>query len=150
MPDAARSANGMPTWTLLVRQTNCFAYSSGHCPDDSSDVTRTLRGHEPAAVTVSDYLRTGRGLDAAADIVPDILPDAPRLLRDLLPHIHVRGWCLAKITAFPFQKAATDSVRPNVSKFVRGCADDNALNGRSETGSETKQVGSRINERRRS
>ena len=55
-----------------------------------------------------------------------------------------------KIKAFRFQKAVTDSVRPNVSKFVRGCADDNALNGRSETGSETKQVGSGINERRRS
>ena len=55
-----------------------------------------------------------------------------------------------KIKAFRFQKAVTDSVHPNVSKFVRECADHKALNGRSETGSETEQVGSGMNERRRS
>ena len=51
------------------------------------------------------YQGAGRGLDAAADIVPDILPDAPRLLRDLLPHIHVRGWCLTKMTGFPIPES---------------------------------------------
>ena len=61
-----------------------------------------------------------------------------------------KGMVSRKITAFPFQKAATNSVRLNVSKFVRGCADHKALNGRSETGSETEQVGSGMNERRRS
>ena len=62
----------------------------------------------------------------------------------------IRGWCLTKMPAFPFQKAATDFVRLNVSKCVLGCADDKALNGRSETGSETEQVGSGVNGRRRS
>ena len=62
----------------------------------------------------------------------------------------IRGWCLTKMTAFTLQKAATDSVRLNVSRIVRGCADHKALNGRSETGSETEQVGSGMNGRRRS
>jgi hypothetical protein len=37
-------------------------------PDDSSDVGRMLRGH----CAGTDWLRTGHGLDAAADIVPAI------------------------------------------------------------------------------
>jgi len=47
--------------------------------------------------------------------------------------IQIRGWCLTKMPAFKFQKAATDYVRLNVSKFVRGYADHRALNGSSET-----------------
>jgi hypothetical protein len=93
---------------------------------------------------------SGRFIGRCADVAPDTTPDAARTLREVLPYTHVRGWCLTKIPAFPFQKAATNSVRLNVSKCLRGCADHTALNGRSETGSETARVGSELNGRRRS
>lgn len=54
-------------------------------------------------------------MDAAEDIVPDILPDTARALCDLLPYLQVRGWCLEKIKAFKNQKAAKDFVRLNTS-----------------------------------
>jgi hypothetical protein len=31
--------------------------------------------------------------------------DAARTLRDLLPYIHVRGWCLTKMTGFPIPES---------------------------------------------
>jgi len=57
-----------------------------------------------------------------------------------------RGWCLEKIKAFKFQKAVRNRVRLNVSNWMMM----GALTGRSETGSETEQVGSGMNGRRRS
>lgn len=138
--DAASSVNWTPTWTLCVRQRNCFADSSGNCPaasrllrqslcghspvlremfpgncsdtarllsgkcpDNSADVasdttpdaTRTLRGHGLTAVTVADCLRTGHGLDATADSVPDIrgnrLGRCPSVARTLA------GYCPDKL-----------------------------------------------------
>jgi hypothetical protein len=62
------------------------------------------------------------------------------------PNDFVRGWCLEKMKAFKFQKAAKNHVRLNVSNWLVM----DALTGRSETDSETKQVGSGINGRRRS
>jgi hypothetical protein len=62
------------------------------------------------------------------------------------PNDFVGRWCHSKIKAFKFQKAAKNHVRLNVSNWMmRG-----ALTGRSETGSETEQVGSGMNGRRRS
>jgi hypothetical protein len=90
--------------------------------------TRLLPGHF-----------TGCYADDSADDTPDILPDAARTLRDLRPYLQVRGWCLTKIPAFAFQKAATVSVRLNVSNACADVPIDNALNGRSETGSETER-----------
>jgi len=58
----------------------------------------------------------------------------------------VRRWCHPKIKAFKFQKAARNQVRLNVSNWMMM----GALTGRSETGSETEQVGSGMNGRRRS
>jgi hypothetical protein len=40
---------------------------------------------------------------------PDDSSDVVRRLRDFLPYIHVRGWCLEKIKAFNFRKAAKNS-----------------------------------------
>jgi hypothetical protein len=57
-----------------------------------------------------------------------------------------RGWCHQKYKAFMFQKAVRYHVRLNVSNWMMM----GALNGRSETGSETEQVGSGMNGRRRS
>jgi hypothetical protein len=85
-----------------------------------------------------DVVRQRRGY--CAEIVQDISPDTAcpvcghlaeivwtfawnsadtvRILRDLRPYHQVRGWCLTKMTGFPFQKAAADFVRLNVSQFV--------------------------------
>jgi hypothetical protein len=57
-----------------------------------------------------------------------------------------RGWCHQKIKAFKFQKAARNHVHLNVSNWMM----IGALAGRFETGSETEQVGSGMNGRRRS
>ena len=62
------------------------------------------------------------------------------------PNDFVRRWCHPKIKAFKFQKAARNQVRLNVSNWMMM----GALTGRSETGSETEQVGSGMNGRRRS
>ena len=43
--------------------------------------------------------------------------DTVRTSRDWLPYLQVRGWCLTKIPAFPFQKAEKIPVRLNVTKF---------------------------------
>lgn len=104
-----RMLRGLPTGCQPGRCSSAKRTASRIPAAIARTIHRTLRGHEPAAVTVSDYLRTGRGLDAAADIVPDILPDAPRLLRDLLPYIHVRGWCLTKMTGFPIPESRSKS-----------------------------------------
>ena len=61
----------------------------------------------------------------------------------------IRGWCLTKLNGFQFQKAARNHVRLNVPKLTQGCANAEALNGRSETRSGTEQVGSGMNGRRR-
>ena len=58
----------------------------------------------------------------------------------------VGRWWHPKIKAFKFQKAAPNHVRLNVSNWMMM----GALTGRSETGSETKQVGSGMNGRWRS
>jgi hypothetical protein len=58
----------------------------------------------------------------------------------------VGRWCHQKLKAFKFQKAARNHVRLNVSNWMMM----GALTGRSETGSETEQVGSGMNGRRRS
>ena len=54
---------------------------------------------------------------------PDDSSDVARILRDFLPYIHVRGWCLTKMTGFHTPESRTDDVRLNVSKLVRVCAD---------------------------
>jgi hypothetical protein len=59
------------------------------------------------------------------------------------PNDFVRRWCHPKIKAFKFQKAARNHVRLNVSNWMMV----GALTGRSETGSETEQVGSGMNGR---
>ena len=200
-PDAERSVNWTPTWTLRVCQMNCFADSSGNCPDASRLLRQPLCGHLPVlremppgncsatarllpgrfigrwAAVAPDVarIRTGRSLvmdwmrlrtscrpfasigsDAirplpgcwpnntrllpgyfigccpndSADDAPDILPDAARTLRGLRLYLQVRGWCLTKMTGFPIPESRPNHVRLNVSKYVRGCADENALNGR--------------------
>ena len=53
---------------------------------------------------------------------------------------------IKKLRLSQFQKAARNHVRLNVSNWMMM----GALNGRSETGSETEQVGSGMNGRRRS
>lgn len=84
LPDAVRSVNRTPTWTLRVRQTNCFADSSGNCPDASrllrqllcghlsalhemlpgncSDTARKLPSHCSCDLPDIPWTRTGRGL----------------------------------------------------------------------------------------
>lgn len=61
-----------------------------------------------------------------------------------------KGMVSNKNTGFPIPESRHSFCSSERVKIVRGCADDNALNGRSEAGSETKQVGSGMNGRRRS
>lgn len=46
VPDA-HSVNWTPTWTLRVCQMNCFADSSGNCPDASRLLRQPPCGHSP-------------------------------------------------------------------------------------------------------
>ena len=62
----------------------------------------------------------------------------------------LRGWCLTKMTGFPIPESRPKSRSTERLEFVRCCADDRALTGRSEIGSETERVGSEMNGRRRS
>ena len=121
-----------------------------HCPDASRmlpgrcrEIARMLRGCYAGHCT-------GRCADVTADatavVAPDATPDVARTLRGLRLYFLIRGWCHPKIKAFKFQKAATNHVRLNVSNWMMM----GALTGRSETGSETEQVGSGMNGRRRS
>jgi len=54
------------------------------------------------------------------------------------------------MTGFPIPESRPKSRPAERLEFVHRCANDEALNGRSETGSETEQVGSGMNERRQS
>ena len=122
----------------------------GNCPDASPNVARMIR-----------WTLRGRCADVAPDATPDVARTLRRTLRRMLrgncaeiarlllvlrPYLLIRGWCHPKIRAFKFQKAARNHVSLNVSNWVM----IGALNGRSETGSETEQVGSGMNGRRRS
>jgi hypothetical protein len=53
-------------------------------------------------------------------------------------------------TGFPIPESRQKFSSFERIKIACGCADDHALTGRSETGSETEQVGSGMNGRRRS
>jgi hypothetical protein len=50
-----------------------------------------------------------------------------------------------KNTGFPISESRQISCLSERIKIVRGCADDRALTGRSETVSETERVGSEVN-----
>lgn len=158
-PDVVRSVNWTPTWTLRVRQTNCFADFSnncsdtarllpGECPDDSSDVGRMLRRMLRGHCADTDWPRTGHGLEATADSVPDIRrnrlgrcsADARTSCRKLrgqfsgrytgnptgccadiarLAASHLcKGMVSSKYPAFQSQKAARNYVRLNVPKLT--------------------------------
>jgi hypothetical protein len=97
---------------LRVRQANRYADFTGLCPDTSRWLRQPLRGDSPVLREMfpgncSDTARLlpGECPDDSADGTPDILPYAARTLRDVLPYIHVRGWCLAKIKAFKFSES---------------------------------------------
>lgn len=54
----------------------CFKHCVGNCVDDSSDPAWPQRGLQPQwpeHCADTDWLRTGHGLDAAPDIVPDTI-----------------------------------------------------------------------------
>jgi len=44
-------------------------------------------------------------------------PDNRRIAGASAGLIQIRGWCLTKMNGFPFQKAATNYVRLNVTKL---------------------------------
>jgi hypothetical protein len=152
-PDTARLLHGScPSITGMLR-----GRFTGASPALRRSLRRTLRGkfsgcradmtrQLPGSCSVAArqiariFHRQLRG--NLAGMTADISPDTARLLRGLLPYIQVRGWCLTKIPAFQFQKAAHNSIRLNVLKLTHRCVNYHALTGRSETGSETKQVGS--------
>ncbi len=46
----------------------------------------------------------GHSLDASLDVSRDTARIAARTLRDLLPYLLIRGWCLTKMTDFDFRK----------------------------------------------
>src|SRR6266540_5203451 len=72
---------------------------------------KSLRGH-------SSY--------ASQDVSRDTARIAARTLRDLLPYLLIRGWCLTKLNGFRFLKAARDDVRLNVHKWRDDVADSHA------------------------
>lgn len=107
---------------------------------DCLDVPGMFPGHSRARLR-------GDSADAAQTISLDIA----RIARGCCPTcflIFDKGMVSNQNTGFPIPESRTGYVRLNVSKFVRGCADHKALNGRSETGSEMEQVGSEMNGRR--
>jgi len=71
----------------------------GSCPAIARMIHRMLRGRYGGHYG-------GRHAGCCADIA--------RSLRALQPYILIRGWCLTKLPAFQFQKAATNHVRLNV------------------------------------
>ena len=66
------------------------------------------------------------------------------------PYFLIRGWCLTKMTGFPIPESRQRFRSTEHLKLIRPWANYQALTGRSETGSETEQVGSGMNGRRRS
>ena len=145
---------GYIAWTARGLKHDCCADIPGQCTDGAL----TLGGYCP------EVARESRR--HCREITPDISPGAVSPVRGhrvgvrrifsgncadiarLAALFLIRGWCLTKMNGFQFQKAARNHVRLNVSKLSHWCANDEALNERSETGSETEQVGSGINGRR--
>jgi len=68
----------------------------------------------------------GHSLDASLDVSRDTARIAARTLRDLLPYLLIRGWCLTKLNGFRFLKAARDDLRLNVHKWRDDAADSHA------------------------
>ena len=109
-PDAARTAAAIPKSfanhranigaDINRRLVRCFPLTArmrlGSCPAIARMIHRMLRGHYG-----------GHCAGRCADIA--------RSLLGLRLYFLIRGWCLTKIPAFQFQKAAKDSVRLNTS-----------------------------------
>jgi hypothetical protein len=74
----------------------------GYCAEIAPDIPADMRGYS---------------METAWPPV-DIRRTLVRTLRDLPPYLLIRGWCLTKMTAFHFQKAARNYVRLNVSLFT--------------------------------
>ncbi len=128
--DVARTRSGCGHGCGLTADWSWTGCGCEHRAGHLSASARTLPVHCPDAGRIIPGYCLDNSPDDSVDDTSDILPNAARTLRDLLLYLQVRGWCLTKMTAFTLQKASTDSVRLNVSRFVRGCAEDNALNGR--------------------
>jgi len=87
-----------------------LGHRAGYCPDDSLDVARRLTGR------CRNIARMNLGnCPALAAAFP---PDNRRIAGVRGSLIQIRGWCLTKMNGFPFQKAATNHVRLNVSKWM--------------------------------
>lgn len=147
---------------------------TGDCPDDSSDVEVCCVG----CGTDTDWLRLRTSCRTFASIGSDAIrplhrrwTNNNRLLARIIQRmirgrfgrrparcgadiarpraIHsCKGMVSRKNHGFPIPESRQKFRSSERIKIVRGCADDNALNGRSETGSETEQVGSEMNGRR--
>ena len=139
-------------WTPRGLNRNCCEEIPGQC----ADAARMSSGNGAAIVRKSrrTYHRTLRV--RCADTLWKPCGGSPEIRLTLFAHsatcriILDKGMVSNQNAGFPIPESRADFVRLNVSKFVRGCADDKALNGRSETGSETERVGSEMNARRRS
>lgn len=81
-PDAVRSINWTPTWTLRVRQMNCFADSSGNCPDVSRLLRQLLCGHSP----VLREMLPGNCSDTARKLPGHCSCDSPDVARTFRGH----------------------------------------------------------------
>ena len=118
---ANRCANIFRCWVKCFQET--ARIPTGCCRTNVRMIHRLLRG-----------CCAGRYVECCADIAG-------------LPALHsCKGMVSRKIHGFQVSESRPNQVRLNATKWmILG-----ALNGRSETGSETKQVGSGMNGRRRS
>lgn len=87
-PDAVRSINWTPTWTLRVRQMNCFADSSGNCPDVSRLLRQLLCGHSP----VLREMLPGNCSDTARKLPGHCSCDSPDVAQMLRGHSVDTDW----------------------------------------------------------
>lgn len=126
--DAAAVMDGTWTWTnpgcsrgldvgvdRLRTRILCERYASE--PQLLQRPFQAMRGCRPHVA----QLRRGYCAEIAWDLPPDAAGPGRghgATIARLVAYIDVRGWCLTKIPAFPFPKAATDLVRLNVSKFA--------------------------------
>jgi hypothetical protein len=81
-----------------------------------SDAARPLPVRYPDAARTLPGQVAGNYVDNSADATPEILPDTARTLRGLRPYIHVRGWCLTKMTGFPIPESRHKSRSAERSK----------------------------------
>jgi hypothetical protein len=99
-----RTGHGQNCGTVANADSARTRTKCGRGLDVAADGVPDIRGNRLGRYLVIARQMPGQiarnYVDNSSDTTPDIRPDAARILCDLRPYVHVRGWCLTKMTGF--------------------------------------------------